>query len=132
VLFVCICLCTNNVHDIIKVVSVIFQKKMHEQDTQFLEYIVKALVENPGAVKTSRRVDDMGVFIELVVDPADMGKIIGRNGHTAQAIRTIMKAFGKKHQANISIQIKEPVGGVKDSGLGAVKSVDEAIADLNM
>ncbi len=105
---------------------------MTEQDTQFLEYIVKALVENPDAVKTSRRVDDMGVFIELVVDPADMGKIIGRNGHTAQAIRTIMKAFGKKHQANISIQIKEPVGGTRDAGTGATKSVDEAIADLHM
>jgi ribosomal protein S3 len=75
----------------------------------------------------------MGVFIELIVDPADMGKIIGRNGHTAQAIRTIMKAFGKKHQANISIQIKEPAGSARVAGEGsAVKSVDEAIADLNM
>ena len=105
---------------------------MQNDDTQFLEYIVKSLVENPLAVKTSRRVDDMGVFIELIVDPADMGKIIGRNGHTAQAIRTIMKAFGKKHQANISIQIKEPAGGVRDASGTAVKSVDEAIADLNM
>lgn len=106
---------------------------MKDSDIQFLEYIVKSLVENTDAVKTSRRVDDMGVFIELMVDPADMGKIIGRNGHTAQAIRTIMKAFGKKHQANISIQIKEPAGGSRDSsGNSAVKSVDEAIADLNM
>ncbi len=106
---------------------------MQSSDIQFLEYIVKSLVENTDAVKTSRRVDDMGVFIELIVDPADMGKIIGRNGHTAQAIRTIMKAFGKKHQANISIQIKEPAGTARVGGEGAVvKSVDEAIADLNM
>lgn len=113
---------------------------MQDKDTEFLEYIVKSLVENVDAVKTSRRVDDMGVFIELVVDPVDMGKIIGRNGHTAQAIRTIMKAFGKKHQANISIQIKEPIGGARDGASAgakgqnpsAVKSVDEAIADLNI
>lgn len=105
---------------------------MQSSDIQFLEYIVKSLVENTDAVKTSRRVDDMGVFIELIVDPADMGKIIGRNGHTAQAIRTIMKAFGKKHQANISIQIKEPAGSAREGGSPAVKSVDEAIADLNM
>jgi len=108
---------------------------MKEKDTEFLEYIVKSLVENTDAVETSRRVDDMGVFIELTVDPVDMGKIIGRNGHTAQAIRTIMKAFGKKHQANISIQIKEPVGGMRDGALptsSTVKSVDEAIADLKM
>lgn len=105
---------------------------MKDSDVQFLEYIVKSLVENTDAVKTSRRVDDMGVFIELIVDPADMGKIIGRNGHTAQAIRTIMKAFGKKHQANISIQIKEPAGSVREGATGAVKSIDDAIADLNM
>jgi len=107
---------------------------MIEKDTEFLEYVVKSLVENANAVKTSRRVDDMGVFIELMVDPADMGKIIGRNGHTAQAIRTIMKAFGKKHQANISIQIKEPEGGTRSSegSSSAVKSVDDAIADLKM
>ena len=105
---------------------------MKEKDIEFLEYIVKSLVENTDAVQTSRRVDDMGVFIELIVDPVDMGKIIGRNGHTAQAIRTIMKAFGKKHQANISIQIKEPVGGVKEGGSSTIKSVDEAIAGLKM
>ncbi len=99
-----------------------------ENDTVFLEYIIKSLVENPDAVKTSRRVDDMGVFIELIVDPNDMGKIIGRNGHTAQAIRTVMKAFGKKHQANISIQIKEPENGVKKE----TKTLDEAMAGLGI
>lgn len=99
-----------------------------QNDTEFLEFIIKSLVENPDAVKVSRRVDDMGVFIELIVDPVDMGKIIGRNGHTAQAIRTVMKAFGKKHQANISIQIKEPEGGVKKE----VKTLDEAVAGLGI
>ena len=99
-----------------------------DNDTAFLEFIVKSLVENPDAVKTSRRVDDMGVFIELIVDPIDMGKIIGRNGHTAQAIRTVMKAFGKKHHANISIQIKEPENGAKKE----TKTLDEAMAGLGI
>ena len=99
-----------------------------ENDTEFLSFIVKSLVENPDAVKTSRRVDDMGVFIELIVDPVDMGKIIGRNGHTAQAIRTVMKAFGKKHQANISIQIKEPETTAKKE----TKTLDEAVAGLGI
>jgi predicted RNA-binding protein YlqC (UPF0109 family) len=99
-----------------------------QNDTEFLEFIIKSLVENPDAVKVSRRVDDMGVFIELVVDPVDMGKIIGRNGHTAQAIRTVMKAFGKKHQANISIQIKEPESGAKKE----TKTLDEAVAGLGI
>ncbi len=99
-----------------------------QNDTEFLEFIIKSLVENPDAVKVSRRVDDMGVFIELIVDPVDMGKIIGRNGHTAQAIRTVMKAFGKKHQANISIQIKEPESSAKKE----TKTLDEAVADLGI
>ena len=99
-----------------------------ENDTAFLEFIIKSLVENPDAVRVSRRVDDMGVFIELIVDPADMGKIIGRNGHTAQAIRTVMKAFGKKHQANISIQIKEPETSTKKE----TQTLDEAVAELGI
>jgi predicted RNA-binding protein YlqC (UPF0109 family) len=51
---------------------------MNERDAQFLEYVVKALVDNPDAVKISRTVDEMGVLLTLIVDPADMGKIIGR------------------------------------------------------
>ena len=99
-----------------------------ERDAQFLDYVIKGLVDNPDKVVITRTVDEMGVLLTLSVDPIDMGKIIGRNGHTAQAIRTVMKAFGKKHQANISIQIKEPEGGVQKES----KTVDEAVADLNI
>jgi predicted RNA-binding protein YlqC (UPF0109 family) len=102
---------------------------MNDTEQQFLEYIVKSLVEFPEAVKTSRTVDNLGVLVELVVAPADMGKIIGRDGHTAQAIRTIMKAFGKKHQANISVRIKEPEGAEKSADL---KTLDEAVSGLGL
>ncbi len=102
---------------------------MTDTEQQFLEYIVKSLVEYPDGVKTSRTVDNLGVLIELVVHPADMGKIIGRDGHTAQAIRTIMKAFGKKNQANISVRIKEPEG---TSQSDQMKSLDEAVEGLGL
>ena len=82
-----------------------------EQD--FLEYIIRSLVEFPDAVSTSHRQDDMGILIRLSVDPSDMGKIIGRDGNMANAIRTIMKAYGYKHRANISIKVTEP--GIKDT-----------------
>ena len=98
------------------------------EDTAFLEYVVKALVENPNDVKIERTVDEMGVLITMTVNSADMGKIIGRNGHTAQAIRTVMKAFGKKHQANISIQIKEPETKAPKEN----KTLDEAVAGLGI
>ena len=62
-----------------------------EQDVKFLEVIVKTLVDNPDDVKIARTVDEMGVLITLDVNPADMGKIIGRQGNTAKAIRTLLR-----------------------------------------
>ena len=50
---------------------------MNEQDVQFLEYVVKALVDNPNDVKIERTVDEMGVLLKLSINPADMGKVIG-------------------------------------------------------
>ena len=54
-----------------------------EKDLQFLEYVVKALVDNPNDVKIDRTVDEMGVLITMTVNSADMGKIIGRQGRFA-------------------------------------------------
>ncbi len=82
---------------------------MHDQE--FLEYVIKSLVDNPDAVKTDRRVDEMGVLITLKVDPADMGKIIGRNGQTAKAIRMLLRVVGIKNNARVNLKIEEPEGG---------------------
>ena len=60
---------------------------MEMADKDFLEYVVKALVDNPEAVKIDRNVDEMGVLLTLKVDPSNMGQIIGRSGNTAKAIR---------------------------------------------
>ena len=60
---------------------------MADMDKEFLEYVVKALVDNPNDVKIERKVDEMGVLITMSVNPADMGKIIGRQGNTAKSIR---------------------------------------------
>jgi len=76
-----------------------------DQDTAFLEYVVKALVDNPNDVKIERTVDEMGVLVKLTVNPADMGKIIGRQGRIVQAIRTIVKAatVGTGERVNVEI-----------------------------
>lgn len=103
---------------------------MNERDAQFLEYVVKALVDNPDAVKISRTVDEMGVLLTLVVDPADMGKIIGRSGNTAKAIRTLLRVVGMKNNARVNLKINEPEGGA--SRESSMKSVDEAMADLKL
>ena len=54
-------------------------------DQEFVETLVKAIVDHPEDVKTNRSVDEMGVLIELTVNPEDMGKIIGKEGRTASA-----------------------------------------------
>src|SRR6266436_3955318 len=83
----------------------------HERDQAFLEYVVKSLVDTPDAVKVNRTVDEMGVLLTLDVAPEDMGKVIGRNGNTAKAIRTLLRVVGMKNNARVNLKIEEPEGG---------------------
>ena len=76
------------------------------KDQEFVEYVVKALVDNSDKVKVERRVDEMGVLITLDVDAADMGKIIGRDGATAKSLRVV----GMKNNARVNLKINEPEG----------------------
>ena len=104
-----------------------------ENDVKFLDFIIKALVENPEAVKITRTVDEMGVLMTLDVSPADMGKIIGREGNTAKAIRTLLRVVGMKNNARVNLKINEPVGGMREVRTGNVtKSLDEALSDLKL
>ena len=81
------------------------------QDQEFLEYVVKCLVDNPNDVKIERKVDEMGVLLSLTVNPEDMGQIIGREGSTARAIRTLVRLIGVKNHARVNLKIEEPEGG---------------------
>ena len=110
-------------------------------DKAFLEYIVKALVDNPDDVKIDRTVDEMGVLITMTVNAADMGKIIGRQGNTAKAIRTLLRVIGMKNNARVNLKINEPEGGRAESPVApsvspspsvseSSKSVDDALEDL--
>ena len=96
-------------------------------DKEFLELVVKALVENPNDVVIDRTVDEMGVLLTLSVNQADMGKIIGRSGNTAKAIRTLLRVVGMKHNARVNLKINEPEGYQKQPG---VADLDDAMADL--
>ena len=81
-----------------------------EKDQEFVEFLVKALVANPDAVSTERKVDEMGVLITLKVDPQDLGQVIGRQGQTAKSIRTLLRVVGAKNQARVNLKIEEPEG----------------------
>jgi predicted RNA-binding protein YlqC (UPF0109 family) len=106
-----------------------------EQDQIFLEYVIKALVDHPADIKIVRTVDEMGVLLTLTVHRDDMGKVIGRAGQTAKAIRTVLRVVGMKYDARVNLKINEPEGGMRDGATGGTsapreKSVDEALADL--
>lgn len=82
-----------------------------ENDREFLEYLIKALVDHPEDVKIDRKVDEMGVLLSLKVHSEDMGQIIGKEGSTARAIRTLVRIVGLKNQARVNLKIEEPEGG---------------------
>ena len=74
-------------------------------DQQFVEYIVKTLVNNPDKVNVERKIDEKGVLLSLTVDPEDVGRVIGRRGVTAQAIRVLLRALGTKQDARYNLKI---------------------------
>jgi predicted RNA-binding protein YlqC (UPF0109 family) len=74
-------------------------------DQQFVEYIIKSVVGNPDAVQVTRTVDERGVLLELTVDPADLGRVIGKRGSGAQALRTLLRALGTKNEARYNLKI---------------------------
>src|ERR1044072_8883499 len=80
-------------------------------DQEFVEYMVKAIVDHPDSVKTERIVDEMGTLISLHVNAEDMATIIGKEGRTAKALRTVLRVLGAKHNERINLKIIEPEGG---------------------
>lgn len=100
------------------------------QDQEFLEFIVKTLVDHPDDVKIERKVDEMGVLLSLKVNPEDMGQIIGRAGSTAKAIRSLVRIVGLKNHARVNLKIEEPEGGktTRESKTSAAEGLD----DLNL
>ena len=82
-----------------------------ETDQQFVESVVRAIVNNPDDVKATRTVDERGVLITLDINPSDMGYVIGRQGQTARSIRTLLKIVGAKNNARVNLKINEPEGG---------------------
>src|ERR1700756_3871894 len=99
-----------------------------EQDQQFLDYVVKALVDHPEDVKINRVVDEMGVLLTLSVNKDDMGKVIGRSGATAKAIRTVLRVVGMKNDARVNLKIEEPEGS--ERGMGGQGGMGSGQSDM--
>ncbi len=78
------------------------------EDKKFLQFVVEHIVDHPEDVQVQRTVDEMGVLMTLDVHAEDMGKVIGRNGNTAKALRTLLRTVGMKNQARVNLKIREP------------------------
>ncbi|MBU1202641.1 KH domain-containing protein [Patescibacteria group bacterium] len=78
------------------------------EDKVFLETVVKALVEKPEDVVVERNIDERGVLLTLKVNPEEMGKIIGKQGQTARALRTLLRIIGNKNNSYVNLKVYEP------------------------
>jgi predicted RNA-binding protein YlqC (UPF0109 family) len=94
-----------------------------ESDQEFLEFLVKALVDHPENVLVDRKVDERGVLLTLHVHANDMGQVVGRQGMTAKAIRSLLRIVGIKNNARVNLKIEEPEGSTHMQS--AAPSADE-------
>ncbi len=78
-----------------------------------MEFLVKSIVDHPDDVVIDRRVDEMGVLLSLKVNPQDMGQVVGRQGSTAKAIRSLLRIVGIKNNARVNLKIEEPEGSTR-------------------
>jgi len=102
-------------------------------EVQYLDAIIRGLVDTPSAIRITKTVDERGVLLTLDVDSGDMGKVIGKGGDTAKAVRTLLRIFGMKNNARINLKINEPEGSTRPahrSESAAVAEVDAAMKDL--
>src|SRR3989339_485581 len=101
-------------------------------DQEFVAYVVKQIVSHPDDVKVERKIDEMGVLITLDVHSEDMGMIIGREGATAKALRTLLRVIGARNNARVNLKINEPEGSERrmDAGSAGRKTIDEVVGDI--
>jgi len=103
-------------------------------DQEFLEFLVKSIVDHPEDVKVDRKVDEMGVLLELSVNSKDMGQVVGRQGSTAKSIRSLLRIVGIKNNARVNLKILEPEGSTRrdERSERGSSDVDRAVADLDL
>ena len=74
-----------------------------------LEVIAKSLVDNPDEVVVTEKETEKGLVLELKVAPSDMGKVIGKQGRIAKAIRSVVKAAASRENKQVSVEDRKSV-----------------------
>lgn len=101
------------------------EERSHDQE--FVEYVVKSIVDHPDDVVVERNIDEMGVLLTLNVNPEDMGQVIGRQGATAKSIRTLLRVIGAKNNARVNLKINEPEGSTRHQAAAKPAAPAEAV-----
>jgi predicted RNA-binding protein YlqC (UPF0109 family) len=108
-----------------------FKIMAQERDREFVEMIIKELVNHPDDVVVTRTVDELGVLLSVKVHKEDMGLLIGRSGSTAKAIRALVRIVGMRNNARVNLRIEEPEGGRATGGeAGKARDVEDVMNDL--
>ncbi len=81
-----------------------------ERGKDFIDYVVRAIVQFPDEVEVTQTTDNLGVLITLKVNKEDMGKIIGKSGQTAKSLRILLRMMGAKTNERFNLKIIEPSG----------------------
>ena len=105
---------------------------MADRDQQFVEFVIKSIVNSPDAVQVTRTVDELGVLLSVKVSPDDMGLLIGRAGSTAKAVRTLARIVGMRNNARVNLKIEEPEGSTRVKPEGKTKDIEDVVGELNM
>ena len=74
----------------------------------FLHYVLSSIVEDHDKLHIEPTIDDLGILLTVSVSERDMGKLIGKNGQTVQALRTLLRIIGGNHSQRINMKILEP------------------------
>lgn len=99
-----------------------------EPDEKFLRYILENLVEQPEKIEVERKTDELGILLSVRCAQEDMGKIIGRQGATAKAIRTVLRTVGQRHNQRVNMKIEEPENASSDFNRSRMREAFVGIA----
>lgn len=80
----------------------------------FVDFVIRNLVEYPSDVHLEKIIDDRGILLKLTVNPLDLGRVIGKRGATADAIRLLLHALGMRNNAKYNLKIVDPKQEIDD------------------
>lgn len=106
------------------------------KEEDLLHAVIRSIVEFPEDVVIDRTQDELGVLLTLRVNDMDMGKVIGRQGNTAKAIRVILRVCGMQNKARVNLKILEPVQiagadqAIEGGDRTVTSDIDTALEDI--